>query len=571
MRRVTGATRTAIAVLGLLLASAEAPAAPIAWGPARDTATAGDILTAGRAIEAINAINSNSGFVTVNSAIFTNSNALLPSSAGNNFLDGNSTGDANLDALLNKLDYGGGTSTAIAIGGGNLVVGSEYQVQVFFTDLRSCCNGRTMTFGDGEASESVIDLHASQGGFGQYGVGTFTADAASQTLTLATNGFGNAHITAYQLRDVTAPPAIGTSLQAHWKLDETGGGTAADSADGHHGTIANAIPNQTGIVGSDLAYEFRGAGSTNNGGNDRVAIDDGFFLDDYNRLAVSAWIKPDTIGNSVGHGGANSGTTPPNNAADGNAIIEGRGERDALAFQIGEQDTDGNPNTGELYGFLRFGDNSGTTLGLSTDTSPIAAGEWQHVALTYVANDAGDGGTLALYVNGMLVAQKSHSSATNTIDTSDLVDNLLLGAFATNTAGSSGIRNRFDGLIDDLGIWGGTDSPTIPGPVEIAAIHGLGKFAGLALDDPAIDALLAAFYAGEGATAITGDILWSYSTGLPGALGATGGSIDNLDAFIVLGGQGTGMLATAIIPEPTTLALLAVGGLALLRKRRRAA
>lgn len=551
MRPIGRSMVVVMATAILLWAAPHAQAAPIAWGPAQNTATPADIITAGTTVEAINAINSNSGFVTVNGVMFANSNALLPSGAGNNFLDGNSTGDASLDALLNKLDYGGGTATSISIGGGALTAGNPYQVQVFFTDLRSCCNGRTMTYGDGEAVEATVDVHASQGGFGQFAVGTFTADGPSQTVTLTTNGFGNAHITAYQLRDISAPPALGASLQAHWKLDETGGGTAADSAGGHAGTIANAIPGQTGVVGDQLAYEFRGAGSSNNGGNDRVVIGDGFFLDGYNRLAISAWINPDTLDGQVGHGGAGGST--------GRAIIEGRGTRDALAFQVGDED--------DIYGFLRFGDDSDTTLEVRTTNGPIVTGEWQHVAMTYAANDTGDGGVMTLYVNGMQVAQGTHSSADKTLDVSDVVDNLLLGVFGNDLAGSSGIRNRFDGLLDDIGIWGGTDSPAIPGPVEIAAIHGLGKFAGVSLDDAAIDGFLAAFYAGQGSTARVGELIWEFRTGLDGAMGATSGS--GLGAFIVLGGQGAGMVATAMIPEPATLALLAVGGLALLRRRRR--
>ena len=552
MHRRPGPIIILVAALGLLFPVAEAPAAPIAWGPALSTATPGDILTAGRAVEAINAINSNTGYVTVNGVMFTNSNALLPKSVGGNFLAGNSTGDAGLDALLNKLDYGGGTSPSISIGGGHLNPGDQYQVQVFFTDLRAANNNHVMTFGDGEAAESSVDLHASQGGFGQYGVGTFTADATSQALTLATNGFGNAHITAYQLRTLTAPP-VTTSLPAHWKLDETGGSTAADSADAHHGTTVNAIPHQPGIVGSNLAYEFRGAGGTNTGGNDRVVIDDGFFLDDYNRLAIAAWIKPDTLGGQVGHGGSGGNT--------GRAIIEGEAERDALAFQVGDED--------DVYGFLRFGDNSGTTLEVRTNDGPVVTDEWQHVAMTYAANDIGDGGVMTLYVNGMQVAQKSHSNANNTIDTSDVADALLIGVHAPNADGSGTRRNRFDGLLDDLGLWGGTDSPLMPGPVEIAAIHALGKFAGVGLDDPDIDVLLAAFDAGPGSLVSVGGIDWLYRSGLSagGDLGATGGTVADYSAFVILDGQGNGM--QAYIPEPATVGLLALGGLGLLRRRRR--
>ncbi len=542
-----------LAAVVLLSASVRAPAAAIVWEPVQSTSGPGDILTTGTVVEAVNARNSNSGFVTVNGVTFRNSNALLSQNGGNDMLAGNSTGDTDMDTFLNRLDYGGGTSTSVNIGGGLLTVGNPYQVQVFFTDLRGCCNGRTMTFGDSQPTESTVDVHASQGGFGQYGVGTFTADASSQDLTLVTNGFGNAHITGYQIRDLTPAP-ITANLQANWKLDETGGTAAVDSADGHDGTITNAIVDQPGIVGNNRAYEFRGAGGSNNGSNDRVVVDDGFFLDDYNRLTITAWINPDTLDGQVGHGGANGAT--------GRAIIEGKGNRDALAFQVGDED--------DIYGFLRFGDNSGTTLELRTNDGPVVTGEWQHVAMTYSAKPD-TGGVMQLFVNGQQVAQGSHNNANNTIDVNDTVDNLLLGVYSGNAAGSSGIRNRFDGLMDDLGLWGGTNSEYIPGPVEIAAIHAMGRFEGLTLDDPQLDEFLVAFNAGEGNSAMVGDGTWMYSANLSagsdlGAFGGDGGP----GSFVVLDDAGNGMILAAV-PEPSTLALaaLALMGLAMAGRRRR--
>jgi hypothetical protein len=71
------------------------------------------------------------------------------------------------------------------------------------SDLRSCCSARDMTFGDGLGN--TVDLNATGGSLGQFVVGTFQADATGQILSMATNGFGNSHITGYQIRAIPEP------------------------------------------------------------------------------------------------------------------------------------------------------------------------------------------------------------------------------------------------------------------------------------------------------------------------------------------------------------------------------
>lgn len=193
---------TGLLVASCLLHAGAAEAASIAWSAARDTAAAIDIETSGTLVEAINATGSGSS-ATVNGVLFSASDALLDRSFGGDTLDGQTTGDPDLDGLVGRFDFGNGTSTSIVLADGLLTPGSDYLVQIFFTDLRGCCDGRDMTFGDGLGSE--VDLNATGGGFGQYAIGTFTADGTGQTLTLRTNGFGNAHITGYQVRTVPEP------------------------------------------------------------------------------------------------------------------------------------------------------------------------------------------------------------------------------------------------------------------------------------------------------------------------------------------------------------------------------
>ncbi|WP_421621980.1 PEP-CTERM sorting domain-containing protein [Alkalilimnicola ehrlichii] len=143
--------------------------------------------------------------VTINGVTFTNRNDLLGNSFGN-ALDGNTSGDPSYDPFLNTFNFGGGASTSINIADGLLSLGGSYLVQVWFTDLREQFNDRVMTFGDGQGNTQ--DLEALGAGLGQFAIGRFSATGTSQELSLAANGFSNAHITGYQVREIPEPGTL---------------------------------------------------------------------------------------------------------------------------------------------------------------------------------------------------------------------------------------------------------------------------------------------------------------------------------------------------------------------------
>ncbi|MGJ8645113.1 MAG: sulfatase-like hydrolase/transferase [Luteolibacter sp.] len=205
-------------------------AAPITWGPATAISTgsgnSSDVSTNGSVVEAYNGVgNDQIGTATnviVNGVTFTPTTSLLnedPKNGGSNdFSSTTNGGDASYDTLLSTLEYGGGdgvVTLTIGDGDGNtattgvglLTIGEDYEIQVWFSDTR---NDRVMTFGDGNGGGlgNVVYLND------QYAIGTFTADASTQTLTLDSGNtgsgspnFGQSHITAYQIRKaVTGPP-----------------------------------------------------------------------------------------------------------------------------------------------------------------------------------------------------------------------------------------------------------------------------------------------------------------------------------------------------------------------------
>lgn len=183
-------------------------AASISWEPALDLTAPESVIARGRLVEAVNG-TALGGRVTVNGVDFTPADSLLPNSAVNVALDNRSTLDPGLDSLLGNVDYGGGTSTAITVGSGNLVIGQTYVIQLFYTDLRSCCSGRVMTYGDHQGNTVAVRASGASGSFGQSVTGTFTADAPSQVISLQSNGFGNVHLNGYQIRLSAELPVIG--------------------------------------------------------------------------------------------------------------------------------------------------------------------------------------------------------------------------------------------------------------------------------------------------------------------------------------------------------------------------
>ncbi|MDB4419175.1 CotH kinase family protein [bacterium] len=190
----------------VIVLEASASAAPITWDPVSDTSEPTVVVTTGTLVEAINGTGA-AGVATVNGVDFFPSDTLLSSPAASVGLSGGTTLDPGLDALLNTVEYGGGTSTTITVGGGSLVVGQSYLIQIFFTDLR---RNRVMTYGDNEGNAIDVASIGAPGTFGRNATGIFTADSTTQIISLTTNGFGNAHINGYQIRSSTAVPSVDT-------------------------------------------------------------------------------------------------------------------------------------------------------------------------------------------------------------------------------------------------------------------------------------------------------------------------------------------------------------------------
>lgn len=186
--------------LGLCVPALQA--APITWGAAGNVSAASDVSTNGALVEAFNlggtGVANAVADETVNGVLFTAKTDLLSNNSSLDVFSG-SSGDAGYDNLLGTVDFGGGTNlVSLSLGNGSLVSGANYEIQVWFNDTRY--TNRDTPVGDGLGNKVTLNST------GQFATGVFTADASSQTLTLESPTFGNAHLNAYQIRSLSDDP-----------------------------------------------------------------------------------------------------------------------------------------------------------------------------------------------------------------------------------------------------------------------------------------------------------------------------------------------------------------------------
>lgn len=93
----------------------------------------------------------------------------------------NTTGDTDLDNLLDSHSWLSGAPAEVTVTIENLTPGTQYQVQLIgVADARGCCAGRTYEPDDGQGNYTT-GIAMARGDYASV-IGTFTADAASQTI-----------------------------------------------------------------------------------------------------------------------------------------------------------------------------------------------------------------------------------------------------------------------------------------------------------------------------------------------------------------------------------------------------
>ena len=221
--------KSTLTALIVALAAGTSQAAPINWGAAQDTtaSAANDIINGGTVVLALNGHNfandaDGPADVTLDGVTFLGESFLGNNQEAGNLLEENTTGDADYDVLLNNAaiadltgpNISGAANNDIVYTFGGLTASTDYLIQVWYTEERDdafdgALIGREQTLGDdGQSGSTVVIAGQGANGFGQFAVGSFTADAATQDLSVVTNGFGRSHITAILVREVPEPSSL---------------------------------------------------------------------------------------------------------------------------------------------------------------------------------------------------------------------------------------------------------------------------------------------------------------------------------------------------------------------------
>lgn len=216
----------------VLTAASTVSAALVTWGAATNIAGDTDVSTTGSLVGAFNIGDTGVSSATVNGVLFQSmavanggvaavsiGNFAL-SSPGNVFSDNAFFGSPNAPFSSLSASYqtllGSGVTTSdagvdltLTISG--LTVGAQYEFQWF---SNYSAPGNDQHTGAGAPSGGIVTLNdnttGSDGGLGQFAIGTFTADATSQVINF--DGPVYALINGFQLRQVPAVPEPGTAL-----------------------------------------------------------------------------------------------------------------------------------------------------------------------------------------------------------------------------------------------------------------------------------------------------------------------------------------------------------------------
>lgn len=274
-------------VLAAFAAASAVNAATITWSAPANITGDSDVSTAGTLVQASNV---SGDATTVNGVTFTPfpmnggsaSSGIFtltgPASDYGGYLAGNGSFTPAYAALLTTGNFGSNNSV-MTLTISSLKVGTQYQFQVWINDSRGIYGQQPVHARAGNDVRLLGDVSGAQGGAGQYAIGTFTADATTQTIEFQGEASNGTVENAYMLREVTGNSG-GGSGSAHVDVPGTADPFLAGMPDGSTAkgdTAPQESPIQVPLqFHANDVVTFAATGSTNYGGGAGTDPTDGF-------------------------------------------------------------------------------------------------------------------------------------------------------------------------------------------------------------------------------------------------------------------------------------------------------
>ncbi len=253
--------------------SSTGKAATVTWGTSTTISTEADVVNPGTLAYAYAFSNT---ATTLNGVAFTGTNSFgtiatnitLSGFTANNTTSFGAAGTAynaigtSYQNVIKGASYGGSSAGTVTLN--NLTVGRKYAVQYWVNDSRAGSGGtaqrkQTLATGVELFHYAGGTTTSAAGGVGQFAVGTFTADATTQALTITPGGTSpSVQINAIQVRDITGITGTSgswnvTTNNATWSTTSNWLNSTVATGEGFHANFNNLDPTADTTVRLDSA------------------------------------------------------------------------------------------------------------------------------------------------------------------------------------------------------------------------------------------------------------------------------------------------------------------------------
>ncbi len=289
------------------------------------------------------------------------------------------TVDAAFQNVMDGACPDGANPKTVRVGG--LVVGKPYRLQIFVSDDRSCCSGRTMKLSDSATDGAGNETATFTAGSSSYAIASFTADATSQTIYVRGVAQTQNYVNAYVLVDMSVD-TDGDKIPDHIEntypfLNASNPADAALDQDGDGLSNLQEYRKRLNLNGADMDGDGLSDGQEVNTyfTDPRVADTDGDTLSDgaevntyhSNPLALDSDgdLFPDRWEAQAGTQ-LNSNTSTPGGLK---LTILGTTPANLLGFDLTDPENDSNDATGTGFNWVSISSSQGGAPSSTTENS----------------------------------------------------------------------------------------------------------------------------------------------------------------------------------------------------------